>query len=480
MMSFPLVYRKKSLMTTMKSLYRTRRFAIVLGDIFCFAAGFWVALTLRHFSLPSTELYLRHLPLFAVTFMLWIAVGYINGLYDLSHLKSKRQFSKKFLQTSTVALMVGVVFFYLFPSKTIAPKTILLLTVITSYVLSALWHLAAQRLLRLGNLHARLVFVGCTNETLELISLLERSPEQGYEVAAVIDPDGEVDKGALGKNIEVYQSLKAIRPALTNHKATVAVVAPHLQQSQEAMRELYELLFWPVQIIDLTSFYELLTGRIPPSIFSESWFLEHLKQVDKPVYTKLRRLLDYIAMVGLMAIFLGTFPLVALAIKLSSKGPIFFKQTRSGLFGEHFTLIKYRSMYVLSEDGSAETNGAEFAKKGDVRVTPVGRFLRSTRIDELPQVINLMKREMTLIGPRPERPEIAEKLTVNMPYYPLRHVVRPGLMGWAILHQNYTDTLEKTLQKLQYDLFYIKNRSLVMDLSIILKTIGIVLRRSGQ
>ncbi|MFA4831687.1 MAG: sugar transferase, partial [Patescibacteria group bacterium] len=138
------------------------------------------------------------------------------------------------------------------------------------------------------------------------------------------------------------------------------------------------------------------------------------------------------------------------------------------------------SMYALSDDGSAELNGAQFAKKKDARATPIGKLLRRTRLDELPQILNLLKRDITLIGPRPERPEIVSQLTGRMPYYPLRHIVRPGLTGWAVLHQNYTDTLETSLQKLQYDLYYIKNRSSLLDLSILLRTINVIVRMRGQ
>jgi lipopolysaccharide/colanic/teichoic acid biosynthesis glycosyltransferase len=173
-------------------------------------------------------------------------------------------------------------------------------------------------------------------------------------------------------------------------------------------------------------------------------------------------------------------PIIALGIKTTSKGPVFFRQKRVGLGGKIFDLYKFRSMYVLSPDGSAETDGAEFAQKEDKRVTPFGKLLRKTRLDELPQVINLLRRDISFIGPRPERPEIVEQLVAKMPYYPLRHVVRPGLTSWAVLHQNYTDNLETSLQKLQYDLYYIKNRSFLLDLSILLRTINIVIRLKGQ
>ena len=198
------------------------------------------------------------------------------------------------------------------------------------------------------------------------------------------------------------------------------------------------------------------------------------------MYEKWQVIVDCSVGVLLGVLFLVFLPLVAVVIKLTSPGPIFFKQQRVGKHGDVFTLYKFRSMYALSADGSAETGGYQFATKKDTRVTPVGRVLRRTRIDELPQVLNLFKRDMSVIGPRPERPEIVADLTKDMSYYPLRHIVRPGLTGWAVLHQHYADTHEKSLEKLQYDLYYIQHRSIILDLSILLRTLNIVFRLMGQ
>jgi lipopolysaccharide/colanic/teichoic acid biosynthesis glycosyltransferase len=174
------------------------------------------------------------------------------------------------------------------------------------------------------------------------------------------------------------------------------------------------------------------------------------------------------------------FPFIYLSIKINSPGPILYKQQRIGQGGRTFQLYKFRSMYSLTPDGGAETAGAQFAVKDDKRVTRVGKFLRKTRLDEIPQFINLLKGDITLIGPRPERPQIVEQLESAIIFYSLRHIVKPGLTGWAVVHQNYTDTMEKTLQKLQYDLYYIKNQSVFLDISILLKTINLVIRMMGQ
>ena len=234
-----------------------------------------------------------------------------------------------------------------------------------------------------------------------------------------------------------------------------------------------------MQITDVISFYSDYR-RIPPSTFTESWFLEHLRSSDQPIYDRIRTIVDYIAASLMGALCLVLSPLIVLAIHLNSPGPVLIRQKRMGKSGQLFTLYKFRSMFALTPDGSAEVNGVQFATKNDARITPVGRVLRKARIDELPQFWNLFRRDLTLIGPRPERPEIVQAPSERIPYYPLRHVVRPGLTGWAQIHQHYTDDYDSSLEKLQYDLYYIKNKSLLLDTVILLRTVNVVLRFMGQ
>lgn len=198
------------------------------------------------------------------------------------------------------------------------------------------------------------------------------------------------------------------------------------------------------------------------------------------MYDRFRLLADYLAAIIIGIFFIITFPFVATAIKLNSKGSIFFRQARVGRNGKIFLIYKYRTMKSLNADGSAETNGPQYASEKDSRITTVGKFLRATRLDEIPQFINIFKNEMGLIGPRPERPEFVQKLTELMPFYPLRHLVKPGLSGWAQLQRGYYGTLDENLGKLEYDLFYIKNRGPLLDIAIVLKTFSVILGMIGR
>lgn len=445
--------------------------------VFIFA--FWISLAVRYFQIPAWEIVLQNIVVLPVLLLIWIVLNYINGLYDLVKYSDIKNFSKRILETSVVSLVVSIILFYIIPQKDLTPKTILVLAVFFGYSFAFLWRLLYSQIIGNKGLKEKILFVGHSKEMDELVDIITKLPQRGYEVCVWVDPEKNIKKEKCEK-IEVYERLQTIRPAITNHHISTIVIAPHLRYEEKVLRELYELLFWDVRIMDMASFYEAITGRIPPSTFSEGWFLDHIGNNDLPVYQKIRVVLDYITAIMLGLLFLILFPLITLGIKATSRGPIFFKQRRVGKYGEHFLLYKFRSMYSLAEDGSAETEGAQFAKKNDKRVTPFGKFLRKTRLDELPQFINILKRDITLIGPRPERPEIVQQLEEKMPYYSLRHIIEPGLTSWAVLHQNYTDTLETSLQKLQYDLYYIKNRSFLLDLSILLKTINLVVRGMGQ
>lgn len=462
----------------MKLVYRIKQGVLIFGDLICFVFSFWITLALRYWKTPDFSVLFTHLGLYTGLFFLWVVINYINGLYDLSGRIQRGNLYRRIVETAFLIIIFSIIYFYLVPNTDITPKRILLLNVFIGYGLLAFWRFIFDTYIGSHKLRTNVIFVGLTPESKDLMDFILRHPQSGYHIVSAIDISKTLK--SHDQEFAVYHDLKSLRPAITTYQAQLVVIAPHLQRDEEALRELYELLFWSVEIVDATSFYESITGRIPPATFSEGWFLEHIHTRVNPLYEKWRTVLDYVAGIVMGIAFIIFGPFIALAIRMTSPGPIFIRQKRVGLNSNIFTLYKFRSMYALSADGSAEVAGVEFAKKEDKRITAIGKFLRKTRLDELPQCINILKRDVTLIGPRPERPEIVEELTLRMPFYPLRHVVRPGLAGWAVLHQNYTDTIEKSLEKLQYDLYYIKNRSFLLDISILLRTVNVVLRLMGQ
>jgi exopolysaccharide biosynthesis polyprenyl glycosylphosphotransferase len=229
-----------------------------------------------------------------------------------------------------------------------------------------------------------------------------------------------------------------------------------------------------VEIDEVGNLLERLTGKMQleglrPSnlLFCEGFNMKQSLQLTQRLASTI------IALVGLL-LFLPFFPFVALAIKLSSKGPIFFSQTRVGLENETFMVHKFRTMAV-----DAEAKGARWATKDDPRVTRLGGFLRKTRIDEIPQLWNVLRGEMSFVGPRPERPEFTSWLAEEIPFYNLRHMVRPGLTGWAQVRYGYGATLAEAREKLAYDLYYLKHKSMGLDLLIMFETIKTIVRRRG-
>ncbi len=243
----------------------------------------------------------------------------------------------------------------------------------------------------------------------------------------------------------------------------------------DSIRELVRCRMQGIEVLDFHSFYERITGRLPVSLLDEGWLLASGGTLHSRWRRGIKRAIDLFAAALLAILALPIAIVAAIAIKLDSEGPILYSQDRVGLDGRVFRVYKFRSM---RPDAERET-GAVWAVKGDPRVTRVGRIIRRLRIDELPQLLNVIMGEMSLIGPRPERPEIVTKIAEAMPLYEYRHFVRPGLTGWAQVCYPYGASIEDTRRKLAYDLYYIKNWSLTLDLQIMLQTSKVVLFGRG-
>lgn len=231
-----------------------------------------------------------------------------------------------------------------------------------------------------------------------------------------------------------------------------------------------------VRVHDVAGFYEMTHAEFPLESLKASWLIYGPGFVQGEVRSTLKRIFDIGVSGTLLILTLPVMALTALAIKLESRGPVIYKQERVGLLGRPFTCLKFRSMVV-----DAERDGvARWASRNDARVTRVGRFIRDTRIDELPQLYSVLRGDMSMVGPRPERPAFVARLKEQIPFYDLRHTVKPGLTGWAQVRYTYGDTLDAARRKHQFDLYYVKNNSLLLDLMVLVETISVVLFREGQ
>ena len=318
-------------------------------------------------------------------------------------------------------------------------------------------------------LRERVYVLGAGTYAGAIVQALRTRRELGMEVADWRDI-APLDKPARKQIwIEELAKLAGSRPPI--HRIIVAVEDA---RDELPVQELLNLRFSGIAVESATNLHERLSGKIQlngirPSnfLYSEGFRIDRSQQF-------IRQLVSMIAATLGLLLFLPFFPLVLLLIRLTSKGPVFFRQTRVGMGGKNFSVYKFRSMFV-----DAEVNGARWATKNDPRVTKFGMFMRKTRVDEIPQLWNVLRGDMGFVGPRPERPEFVPMLSNEMPFYYLRHLIRPGLTGWAQVRFGYGATMAESREKLEYDLYYVKHMSLGLDLLIMFETIKTILRQRG-
>jgi exopolysaccharide biosynthesis polyprenyl glycosylphosphotransferase len=447
-----------------------KRLLLVLGDFSALEGALALSLLLRYGKLSEAIWTLHAIP-FLLVIAAWLIGLYVTGLYDLSRAKTTLPNFRTFLEGMVVNLLVAVAFFYLIPVFGIEPRTILFLFFAISLFLIYAWRLAFNRFIAKNLFKTRLCYVGPADEAAAFRDLVATNT-LGFELVAVVatSPRKVIEQDG----IRWSDAIDTLPEFIIRERIDGVVLGHHADELESLKEALYRALYTSVALIDRRDLEETLTGRVPVAAVDKSWFLRHLRESEKAWFETVKRGLDILLSVPFGALTIAVTPIVAAAVKLSSPGPVFYTQERVGKNGKMFRIVKFRTMKK-----DAESEGAQFSKKGDSRVTTVGRFLRAARIDELPQIWNVLRGDMSFVGPRPERPEFVAQLTERMPYYALRHLTRPGLTGWAQIKYEYASSLDDNLVKLQYDLYYVKHRSLLLDLAIMLKTIDTILRRKG-
>lgn len=298
-------------------------------------------------------------------------------------------------------------------------------------------------------------------------------PESPYEIMACIDLSAAEEEQDEASDMLVLSRLPETAKAMG---AKTLILTTTKELSQEVHRILLRAHLGGLKVLEMPSVYERWLGRIPVRFVQERWLLLQggYDLVTKDHIQRIKIIADKVLATAALLLTWPILLLVALAIRIDSPGPILFRQQRVGKNEEIFTIYKFRTMQV-----NTSARQAKWASDEDPRVTKVGRFLRKFRIDETPQLLNILKGEMSLVGPRPEQPEFVAQLEKQIPYYAVRHVVKPGLTGWAQINYRYGNSEADALVKLEYELYYIKNMSLMLDLRILLKTLGVVLFGQG-
>lgn len=400
---------------------------------------------------------------------------YYADLYDLRLLSDRRELFTRMLQALASASLILAAIYFWFPSLVIG-RGVFIVSAMFVIGLVIGWRVAFEWASRRVRPRERLLLVGTSPAAVMLASELhERRHDLGVEIVGFIDPDPS-RVGSPVINPGVIGTLDDIQHIVRSREVDRVVVSLSDARGHLPMDRLLELRLAGVNFDHLASAYEEYTGKIAVENLRPSWLIFNDGFRKTAALTAAKRTLDVSAAVAGLLIGWPVMLLVALAVKLTSKGDILYTQERVGLNGEVFTVYKFRSM---CENAEAETGPVWASKAGDMRVTPIGTWLRRSRLDEMPQLWNVLIGNMSFVGPRPERPAFVNRLTEEIPFYRQRHIVRPGITGWAQVRYTYGATTEDALQKLQYDLYYIKNLSIALDLYIILSTVKTVLLRRG-
>ena len=439
---------------------------LFLGDIALFYGALWVTLFIRYAQAPTARLWATHVWPFTLLFIVWIGVFYIAGLYGKHTLVMKRRLPARILRVQLFNVMLAVAFFYFIPFLGITPKTNLFIYLLVSFVLILLWRLYGQETLGFRR-RQKALLIGSGTELKELRNEIVHNRRYNLEAISWIDLD-EVD--ALDFEKDVVERIYA-------ESVSVVAISMHNKKVEPYLPRLYNLMFAGVGFVDMHKVYEDIFDRVPLSVLRHSWFLENISLSPRRSYDVLKRAIDLMISLAGGVLTLPLYPLIWLALKLDDGGPLFIEQERIGQNNRPIRILKFRSMQV--DPGASPLE----KEKNYVRVTRVGRWLRKSRIDELPQLWAVVRGDLSLVGPRPELPELAAEYDKQVPYYHVRHLIKPGLSGWAQLyheaHPHHGADVEETKNKLSYDLFYIKNRSLSLDVEIIMKTLRVLVSRSG-
>jgi len=401
------------------------------------------------------------------------ATIFYNDLY-FSNLKEKNRLTFiKLLQSIGIASVLLAISYFFLPILMIG-RGFFIITIILLVPVLFIWRMYYQKIPFLRKDNENILIIGTGDLSIEIGKKIIDKGNSGYKVVGYIDED----RGRVGQrlfNPSIIGSFDDIIPIVQNKKIDKIIIAMAEMRGKFPVDPLLRLRLDGIEVEEGISFYEKISGKIHVSHLKPGWliFSEGFQRRRIAIG---KRLIDIILSAVGLVLAAPIMLITALLIKLDSPGPVLFRQERVGEGAKVFVLLKFRSMRA---DAESKT-GPIWASENDQRVTSVGRFIRKVRIDELPQMINVLKGDMSFVGPRPERPQFIDMLEKEIPFYSLRHSVKPGITGWAQVRYEYGASVEDAMEKLQYDIYYIKNMSLLFDLSIVLETTKTVLLGEGS
>jgi exopolysaccharide biosynthesis polyprenyl glycosylphosphotransferase len=464
--------------------FSERRAVLLLGDTLLVLLAIWGAFLLGQYTATNLPFNVETILTRIISRWYWFpallggwwVLAWLNDLYDIPSSTNRTLNIGRVVLTVGMSLLIFLVIFFFFPLPNEVPRRFFLFFLIIILVAVSLWRWTYATFSNMLKLQHRVLIVGGGARGRSLACLLAQDSKLNYQVLGYVDDAATSE--AVYDELPVWGQAPDLPRLIRQLKVHEIVVAIEQNLEKELFQNLIECQSQGVRVTLLPHLYEQLYRKIPIEHIDPSWALQVIQ--DRPVFNRLqlavKRLADLVLVLVSLPILILFLPLVALAIRLDSPGPIFYHQIRCGRAGRPFSIFKFRTMTV-----NAENDGqARWASKSDSRITRVGQFLRKTRVDELPQLLNVLRGEMSLVGPRPERPEFVEILQQQIPFYRTRLMVKPGLTGWAQIHYDYGNTVEDALIKLQYDFYYLRYWSMWLDLYVAFRTVAVVFKLKGM
>lgn len=453
---------------------RSRELLILItGDIICFVISLYLTLLVRYLSIPTSELLHAHFGPFLAMSGIWLFIFYVAGLYDKHTVFLKGVLFSRILNTQVVNILIAALLFLIVPF-TIAPKTNLFIYLVISVLLITLWRLKLYNYLSPKHKH-KAILIADGNEAVELVDEVNNNERYNYSFVRMIDNETA---------LHTPQFEEKLLALIDKEHISMIVANPKGEHIERILPTLFDLAFLKFEFtfLDFHKVYEDTFDRVPLSALHYNWFINHVSQSKSLVYDTAKRVFDILGSIFLLFVLGLMLPWIALAMRLEGGGPIFITQDRIGRYNKPVRVYKLRTMTV-NDQGSSTWLQEDAVKKNTI--TKVGQFLRKTSIDEFPQCVNILKGEMSLIGPRNDIVGLGQRLASEIPYYTIRNFVKPGVTGWAQTHQHYMgdnispQSLEESRVRLAYDLYYVKNRSFLLDIEIALRTLKTMLSRFG-
>jgi len=436
---------------------------LLLGDISLMYLALFLAIFIRDNNL--LDQFSGFFYNFLILYIIWLFIIFVLALYDSHFFKKIKDFFFNLIIFSILAFFIGVTYFYFRPTFGITPKTILLLNVIIFDVLFLIWRYSVNLFLEARGVKEKVIIVGFHEKLKEIFPQIKNI----YDIVVFFCPpymDAQKKCLFISPDMNIISEISDLKNIVIEKKITSIIFSLDFYSNEDLVKEIFTVLPLTLNYIGIDDLYELITKKISLEHLDEIWFLE---KISKPVdifEQSIKRIFDIILSLVALIIFIIFLPFIAFAIKIDDKGSIFYTQKRVGKNGNLFLMHKFRTM---KEDKNQDKETWREINKDNI--TRVGKVLRRLHLDELPQAWNIFKGDINFVGPRPEWVELAKVFEKEIPFYKQRYLIKPGLIGWAQINYPASKSVNEAKEKFEYDLYYIKNHSLLLDLEIVLKAI---------